>query len=283
MRSFFIISLLCGLIFALPADRTVGGYNITQAKNNLLYAYSAYCQPPELSNWGCFWCNSTLPLVVKYYFENSSTNTFGFAGYNTEHIVFSFRGSRALSLQNIITNLESQILVEYPNAPGMRVASGFWKVYQAIRPAVRRAYTELTSKFPNLPVMVTGHSLGSAISTFAGLDLAEQYGAKIDQWTYGTPRVGDEAFSQYIFKKFQTVWRTVNQNDIAPHYPFRWQGFFHPPTEVWFKKDFMNFVLCDSSGEDPNCSDSVKITSWSILDHLMYFGFPQVVGRLYGC
>ena len=61
------------------------------------------------------------------------------------------------------------------------------------------------------PIIVTGHSLGASLSSMAALDLAEQFGASVTQWTFGSTRIGDEPFTTYFNSKVKTAWRTVNQ------------------------------------------------------------------------
>ena len=46
-------------------------------------------------------------------------------------------------------------------------------------------------------------------------------------------------------------------------------GFYHPANEVWYfdeKNEY--FTVCNNSGEDPACSDSVKL--WNEKDHWVY-------------
>ena len=47
---------------------------------------------------------------------------------------------------------------------------------------------------PVKSIIVTGHSLGGAIATLAGLDLKRKYGYKVTLINFGSPRVGNEAF-----------------------------------------------------------------------------------------
>jgi len=46
-------------------------------------------------------------------------------------------------------------------------------------------------------------------------------------------------------------------------------NFHHVATEIWYTEDFSSYQVCDGSGEDPNCSDTVIIPS--ISDHTEYF------------
>ena len=61
--------------------------------------------------------------------------------------------------------------------------------------------------------------------------------------------------AQYIGLKVDKVYRCVHNRDLVPHLPFEVLGYKHSPFEVFWNKDFTSYVLCNSSGEDPNCSN----------------------------
>jgi hypothetical protein len=54
---------------------------------------------------------------------------------------------------------------------GCRAHSGFWQSWQESRPKVLEAITSARKTFPKNKIIVTGHSLGGAISTIAAADL----------------------------------------------------------------------------------------------------------------
>ena len=66
---------------------------------------------------------------------------------------------------------------------------------------------------------VTGHSLGGAVATILAAYFFEQ-GYKPLLYTFGSPRVGNTAFTQYYNDKF-THFRHVNDFDIIPVLPGR--------------------------------------------------------------
>lgn len=66
---------------------------------------------------------------------------------------------------------------------------------------------------------VTGHSLGGAVATILAAYFFEQ-GFKPLLYTFGSPRVGNTAFTQYYNDKF-THFRHVNDFDIIPVLPGR--------------------------------------------------------------
>jgi hypothetical protein len=48
-------------------------------------------------------------------------------------------------------------------------------------------------------------------------------------------------------------------------------GFQHVATEVWYQENNVDYQVCNGSGEDPSCSDSL-LAPISIPDHLNYLG-----------
>jgi hypothetical protein len=98
-------------------------------------------------------------------------------------------------------------------------------------------------------------------------------GCSVQLHTFGSPRVGNAGFVQafatlsgegFIVPNF----RNVHERDIVAHLPPELLNFRHVRQEIWNHKD--QFVSCDLSGEDPNCSDS----DWyfTVADHLLYLG-----------
>eukprot|EP00755_Sulcionema_specki_P024945 Sspe_Gene.82218::Locus_53875_Transcript_1_2_Confidence_0.400_Length_1173::g.82218::m.82218 len=87
-------------------------------------------------------------------------------------------------------------------------------------------------------------------------------------WNYGCPRVGNTAFAGWYMKTVtHSEYRMVHDKDIVPHLPLEDMGFHHVGREVWEMKN-KTYVMCDGSGEDPTCSDS--IIGDSVSDHLSY-------------
>jgi hypothetical protein len=69
----------------------------------------------------------------------------------------------------------------------------------------------------------------------------------------------------------------VNQRDLVPHLPPMAFGFFHVGTEIWFPANETGFVVCNGSGEDPSCSDSIH--DYRVEDHLHYAGLYSWAGK----
>jgi len=218
-------------------------------------------------------------------FWDDKTHTYGFAGFNSREIVVSFRGSQ--DLINWIYNLRFPKTAPYDDIPNARVHKGFYQCYESVQTELRPAIAALVQAHPDLPIVVTGHSLGGAIAVICAVDLdlhVVQGKIPISVWTYGAPRVGNAEFSDFYDTHTDVSWRTVNQNDIVPHLPFTSMGFEHTTRESWFPNDFVHFKECSpDNGEDPSCSASVSQWAESIDDHLDYLGFYLSQGDSSGC
>ena len=126
---------------------------------------------------------------------------------------------------------------------------------------------------------MTGHSLGGALAVFAALDIKTSFksAGEVTLYTYGQPRVGNEAFSDYIFSVLNKSYvRVTHYDDTVAHVPPRISGFKHAGTELWFvnkemdaeKKECINSAYQEESKE---CSNSfwLKTGIWS---HVNYMG-----------
>jgi predicted lipase len=86
----------------------------------------------------------------------------------------------------------------------------------------------------NSKVLVTGHSLGAAMATLAAVDLANA-GYDTDLITFGSPRVGNKAFSEYVNNTVNGVnLRVTHGNDIVTVFPPQLTGYHHVGREVHY-------------------------------------------------
>lgn len=152
---------------------------------------------------------------------------------------------------------------------GSEVHRGFLVAYQYVQTVIRQHVKSLVASYPHLPVTVTGHSLGAALSALCTMDMVQSkivpggmpliYNIvltsldKITMVNLGEPRVGNQLFAEYFDKNVGTSYRMVNMRDLVPHLPPVWFGYYHVSREIWFETNTTSFVVCDKSGEDPKC------------------------------
>jgi triacylglycerol lipase len=148
---------------------------------------------------------------------------FGFIMKSGTRLVVAFRGTD--SILDILAD------VDYAQSPlslspGLPSAGnthlGFTAVYFSFRDALIQAAQQQS----NMPVFVTGHSLGGAIATLAALDLAVNATnlPRPTMYTFAAPRIGDPQFAGLFDARFGNVditssWRVVNKHDLVPYLP----------------------------------------------------------------
>jgi len=252
-------------------------YNESRAHLFYTLAGAAYCPNATIGSWSCIPCaRSNQSVVSNKIFYDKKTGARGFAGAfadasGTTMIVFSFRGSEGLN--NWIMNLNFAKTDHNMSCAGCKVHSGFYDCWRALKNhGIVVELRRLIAAYPSAKVYTTGHSLGAAIAMLASYELQYELKIPVDGvYTYGQPRVGNQAFHDFYNDNSPRVtWRLTHWRDPVPHLPLQSMGFSHIGNEVWYNEKFTVGKVCDGSGEDPTCSDSLDFDT-SIDDHLFYF------------
>jgi hypothetical protein len=257
-------------------------YNATVGKSLLYYASATFCEEYSLQSWYCGnACKQTPGVTSVTFVSEIFQGTFGFVVYNnnTNSITVAFRGS--YNTANWYLDLD-YFFTPYETGPeGAEVHRGFYDAYLGLSYQVIDAVRGYLRDHPDATIQVTGHSLGASIATFAALDIKEQIkpSNKFDFYTFGSPRVGNENFTNYLWTQFPDYYRVTHTNDIVPHLPAVEMGFNHAGHEVWYY-DYDNvslFKICPNKpGEEENwdCSDSYYLYDPGA--HLDYLGIDVV-------
>ena len=249
MRNVFTQLLVAGL---LSLAATASAYNPAIGLKSVYYAGASHCTAASLQSWTCGEaCSSTSTLTGVTPIINNAKGTYGFVGYNAHEnqIIVSFRGS--VNVENWITNIDFA-KTSYKNVPGAQVHEGFYAAYAAVSAQVIAAAKSLLSAHPSASFLFTGHSLGGALATFAGVDVKEQTSTSnpVSMYTFGSPRTGNQAFSDHVFALFGTdgYQRVTHYNDVVPHLPPTPFGFNHAGDEVWYKNagTDLTFNVCNN-------------------------------------
>ena len=285
LASLVSLSLALGLNASVGLNTGVGlnssssdpAYDVSRA--HLFYELSgaSYCQNASIASWSCIPCGRSKQSVVSNkVFYDKRTGARGFAGAfsdasGTTMIVFSFRGSEGLN--NWLENLHFAKTDHNMSCAGCKVHSGFYDCWKALKDhGIVVELRRLIATYPSAKVFMTGHSLGAAIAMLAAYELQYEFKIPVDgAWTFGQPRVGNQAFRDFYNDNSPRVtWRLTHWRDPVPHVPLKSMGFSHIGNEVWYNEDFSTGKVCDGSGEDPTCSNSLDFET-SVYDHLHYF------------
>ncbi|KAK3276593.1 hypothetical protein CYMTET_15346 [Cymbomonas tetramitiformis] len=211
------------------------------------------------------------------------------------HIVVVFRGTVEASIKNWAEDLKVWSISPYKEFPDVYVHGGFYESYA--RSLRFQVHEILHSLPPDMPLYITGHSLGGAIATLCAFDLVRTKTREVAAvYTYGQPRVGSFDFAHTYKELLSNHFRVTHNRDLVPHIPLLsmireaasvtkltadndgslWShGFYHTPMEVYYANDSQTYKECDSTGEDSSCSNSCwPVHCTSVSDHFMYMGVP---------
>jgi triacylglycerol lipase len=160
-----------------------------------------------------FWTNS--------WGGTSYDEPFGFVASNTKlEALLVFRGtmSEADDYQDSLADQTT-----YQLAPGYgRVHLGFYEIYKGLQAQIHAAIAALN---PFKRFFITGHSLGSGLSSLAIPDLIAHTpvkpGANVSvlHHNFASPRVGDQQYAWAMNNNGVPTYRIVNTEDLIPDLP----------------------------------------------------------------
>jgi hypothetical protein len=108
------------------------------------------------------------------------------------------------------------------------------------------------------------------LATIAALDIHNLFGHVDHLYTFGQPRVGNEAFATYVTASIPERYRVIHYADIVPHVPPMIPiPYAHFSNEIWYDEAMKTFKQCGA--EEFRCSKSVLPTSWTTSDHDINF------------
>ncbi|KAI9294281.1 alpha/beta-hydrolase [Neoconidiobolus thromboides FSU 785] len=249
--------------------------DIQASKYYARLAGAAYCNDTNLEAWSCSHCKE-IPIqhVATYNDKTTESKAYLAVDKNKEVVVLSFRGSS--TLRNFIQDAKVFKDSIALNNKEYKVHRGFKQCTDSLLPLYIDRLKESLNKHKHYKLVVVGHSLGGAISVLSALMLRQRLGLKderLEVFTYGQPRIGDEEFAHYLNQQTFTLTRAVNSDDIVPHLPPQLKfvsNYYHHHHEIWINgnKD----IYCNNDYlEDPNCSASKWYTP-SVEDHLNIWG-----------
>ena len=271
------------VLLASAAALVSANYDSNIATRAMYYSGASYCAKSTLDPWACgepCTVNSGLQQIVKI--ENELLDTFGYVGYNSRdnEVVLAFRGTNGADFLNWMTNIV-YYRVQYADVPNTQVHSGFYTAYNAVSNSIINSLAALLKQYPSASLMITGHSLGGALATFAALDIKRRINPsnKINFYSFGSPRTGNQAFTDYIMSLFPAggYQRVTHYTDMVVQVPPRQLGFNHAGNEAWYyNTNDLNVKVCENNAgslESTSCADSYIFTT-GIDAHLNYLGHP---------
>ncbi|KAH3756085.1 lipase family protein [Pelomyxa schiedti] len=264
----FVLLFGCGVNGEVVLD-------MGEAYSTLYYAFSAFCVPDILATWNCTACQHNPYFQLDTVVSDKETGTYGYVGYDPVNltVVAAYRGS--WNIRNDIIDIDVMMNYDYEDMPDAGVHSGFYAGWLALKDQVVQAVNRLLSNHTDTKrVLCTGHSLGAALSGFTAVHLRNILPStiEVEMKNFGMPRIGDADFAFGVTTMLPSSWRMVHLCDMVPHVPLDVR-FHHVPTEIW-EYDVGLYKVCDLTGEDPTCADSIPPLQWSPDDHMVYMDVP---------
>jgi Lipase (class 3) len=144
-------------------------------------------------------------------------------GTTDEGVVLAFRGTIPPDIHNQQSMLDwlSDLTDEPISASGIpgKVHQGFWQGLSALwGPLVQEIKQQMQVGGKTLPLYVTGHSKGGAMSSLAAIRLKLEEGiVPTAVYTYAAPHPGDVTFADQYQLEIPNHIRYEFGNDIVPH------------------------------------------------------------------
>jgi hypothetical protein len=279
------------------------------------YSYAAACWDfTDLTQWDCgFYCDVTPGTQLLSAFHNLPYSMSGYLAvhHGRQELIVVFRPAQ--HRQNWITNTQvrrtgfytrtfpRQVLCpeflvtekdnerfEYRQASSLGfkkalVHRGFLESWQSVAKMVMADLKTFFSKFPGYKLVFGGYSMGAALAVFPAIEAVLELGvpsSQIQVFTFGQPRIGNQAFVDFVVSLGFPIYRFVKGHDVIARLPPRALGYRHLPHEYWIVNN-THVVDCHDTagplglhevphgGQDSMCS--VSSLKMKTQDHFEYF------------
>ncbi len=158
----------------------------------------------------------------------NKNGTQAFLAKNDEFTVLAFRGTQTDQWEDIKTDLK---VLKEKTIDG-KVHAGFLQAFNDVKDEIFETIRQNLGA--DVPIYITGHSLGAALATVATGELDKEFNNWIAAcYTFGSPRVGDGKFEKSIKTPF---YRVVNTTDIVSLVPFFMGTFVHVGDERYLSR-----------------------------------------------
>ena len=199
---------------------------------------------------GVGYVSGALPVVCQGILPQTAACVIG---ATADAIVVAFRGTLASSLTDVLTDVLTDLMAPpyQPSGWPGSVHSGFFLSVMEIMPAIVTAVNGLMTQYPNLPLVLTGHSKGGGMASLAAWYFQAHQVAAADQifvTTFASPAPGTTAFAASYQKLFEQS-NYINYLDIVPFLPpdaaiAKMMANLYPDSKLW--TDLINaFIAWD--------------------------------------
>jgi len=249
MSSVLLTLALAGLAAASPAPirrqsiTALGQSTIDGFTPYTWYASAGYCAPSATLAWNCGTnCDSNPSFKPIASGGDGDSVQYWYVGYDPTlgEIIVAHQGTDPSEFEADLTDADfslKQINTNSTLFPGIsdsiEVHNGFLAEQALTADAVLAAVQQGISQYSATAVTLVGHSLGAALSLLDSvyLPLHLPSGTSFKTLNYGLPRVGNQAFADYVDANLYLT-HINNEEDPIPIVPGMFLGFVHPAGEV---------------------------------------------------
>jgi len=258
--------------FEAPARVPAGPYLVDAAwsADAAMFAYARYgstrMQDAEFRN---ILNSAGFPSVETFgdCFVDNARTARGFFASNEDGAILAFRGTEKDNANDIAADADALLVPDL----GAKVHRGFHDYLHSIWWRVAQVVQAYRTVHPAGNICITGHSLGGALATLAFAYLNDPAASL---YTFGCPRVGDQAFCDRITAAARTerCYRIVDNQDVVTHVPLDVAGFeyAHPGITVLWLDPAGNLVV-DPPGLPGDWTDVAHMALGFMNGHLLEF------------
>ncbi|KAE8394071.1 Alpha/Beta hydrolase protein [Aspergillus alliaceus] len=167
------------------------------------------------------------------------------------------------------------------------IHSGFYKSWELVKAEVVDAVSKAKETYKDYNVVITGHSLGAAIATIAGAHF-RTIQIPCDIYSYGSPRIGDERFAEFISNQPGLTFRITHGYDPVTSLPpmslfgVYDLGYRHSWPEYWISDsstEGTDIIQVCNGMENLSCNGTRESKfDFQIDDHRQYLGEISACG-----
>lgn len=274
----FIVRLV-GLPYQFSIDpiTALSASQVAAFKPFSYYAAKAYCQPAAVLNKSCgINCDANTAFQPMAAGGDGSAIQFWYVGIDPslKTVIVGHQGTDPNKIVPLLT--DGGFFLDHLNQtlfPGLnssievhnKFADEHAKTANQILSATRAAL----QKSNLTQVTLVGHSLGAALALLDSVFLPQFLpGIQFKTFGYGLPRVGNQAFADYVDANVQLS-HVNNRQDFVPVIPLRTLGFVQPQGEKHIQ-DNLTWLDCPGNDNpDSRCSagDVSSVSTGNLSNH----------------
>ncbi|KAH9951087.1 Alpha/Beta hydrolase protein [Amylocystis lapponica] len=242
------------------------------------YAGAGYCPANETASWNCGTnCEANSGFKPVASGGDGDSTQYWFVGYDPSltTVIVSHQGTKPSDFLSLLTDGDiAKTTLDSDLFPGLssdiEVHEGFADAQSSTASDVLSAVQKAISTYSAKQVTIVGHSLGGAIALLDAVYLPLHVSdVSFTYIGYGLPRVGNQAFADYVDGMGVSITHVNNEEDPIPIVPGRFLGYAHPSGEVHIA-DSGEWASCpgqDNTSTQCSTGDVPNIVDGTLSEH----------------